>query len=803
MMNASFRTAFWALCLGLTVPMMLFVGGVMTPNGRALANRKAAAGVGSLQSRWTAGPQAVPDVPRPGSKRAPTKSGKPSGRPPVASRKPVEENRSFRGATLLPLIEPDTSSSGNLAKGVTLGPQLETDPSLPEGQPDGQAQVAAIPTGSGPHAEIIPDQLTAAQPQAVNRIEDRLEQILSHLDRLASRITERPALQDPMQQATELLLRLQQARQVQELAARLPAISAPAENSAAETRPVETQPAAEAPATISPAVPLPQPVETPAPATPATVPAVPGPQTKIYRPRYIGVRALETLATPLLTAGVGRIAAASNTTDALAGDVQGQLPTQWDALVVRDTLDVLRKIDRLVQELDVPALKILVEATVVTVRLTPLMPYGVDLGAFNTNGQPFSIHPASLANPHEWKTLGMEPGTAGIIPTLTHGTGVKCGILRGDARAFLQVLHGAAQIHGTTASQSTVVNKQTTEILLSDGLAAATDGAGPLSAGTILGVRPIVTRDGLIHLDVRPVVGAEAPSWAEAASTREGSLSSQLTLRSGETAVISGFISEHIATFPCKKPGIGEWPLVGHWFRGEAGLLQRTETIVLLTPHLAGGETPASSTISSAKPEMPRTMAKRAPASGVKKTRPRPAAAVSSKGDRRPVRAAVAEADAPKPAGPNGPAAKASTAKSSAVKSSAPKTSAAKSAAPQASAPKVSAAKSAAPKAPAPKSEATAAIPPSEQKPPATTKTGRPAQRIIQAVAIESSDERPKKVERAPIRRPASRPLRSHPAKPKSDGIDEIPEIRDIPGLMDGSQGPLIRPATEFRGQRE
>src|SRR5262249_58838912 len=33
-MNASFRTAFWALCLGLTVPMILFVGVELASSGR-------------------------------------------------------------------------------------------------------------------------------------------------------------------------------------------------------------------------------------------------------------------------------------------------------------------------------------------------------------------------------------------------------------------------------------------------------------------------------------------------------------------------------------------------------------------------------------------------------------------------------------------------------------------------------------------------------------------------------------------------------------------------------------------------
>src|SRR5690606_33270621 len=60
-----------------------------------------------------------------------------------------------------------------------------------------------------------------------------------------------------------------------------------------------------------------------------------------------------------------------------------------------------------------------------------------------------------------------------------------------------------------------------------------------------------------------------------------------------------GFIADHIMTYTYNKSAAGELPVVGHWFRGQAGLLQRTETIVLLTPHLAAHETP---TIGSSAP---------------------------------------------------------------------------------------------------------------------------------------------------------------------------------------------------------
>lgn len=625
MMNASFRTAFWAMCLGLTVPMTLFVGVELTSGGRAPANRRNAAAMasGSLQSRWSIRPGPAGVSPDPADRPHPHAKS-------VDKRDAARRSRQREGATLGPLIEPDDAiQDGNeIGPQVVLGPQLESDPSATDEPVSFGTRLAATPTGVRPRAEIVPNEIRSAQRPASSRIETQLDEILGQLDRLATSVSNRQPASDPMQQAVELLKRLQQARLIQEQAARVPEISAPEVPAERPVAPVEspaTLQTAPAPASEGSA----EPIELPAPSTPVPVPApaAPGPpaaQSKIFRPRYIAVRALESLVTPLLTAGVGRVGAASNENENAAGDLHGQLPTQWDALVVRDTPDVLRKIDRLIRELDVPPEKVLIETTVVTVRLHPNLPYGIDLGEFNISGQPFAIQPADLKSA-DVKSLGAstgagrEPILAASIPTLTHGAGIKCGVLRGDARAFLQVLQTAHHLRGCTASQATLANKQTTEILLGDGFAAAVDGVRPFSAGTILRVRPIVTRDRLIHLDVRPVFGAEAPSWADGATIREGGLGNQLTLRLGETAVVSGLIADHIISYSYNKSAAGELPIVGHWFRGQAGMIQRSETIVLLTPHLAESQTSTAGTAFSGEPARRRQVRK--PAAEIEPTR--------------------------------------------------------------------------------------------------------------------------------------------------------------------------------------
>ena len=80
----------------------------------------------------------------------------------------------------------------------------------------------------------------------------------------------------------------------------------------------------------------------------------------------------------------------------------GLAHAQGDAIVLRDTSEVVRKFDRLAQQFDVPPSRIHVEATVITVRLNPGLPLGVDLTEFNSSGQAFSVTPADAGTTGPW-----------------------------------------------------------------------------------------------------------------------------------------------------------------------------------------------------------------------------------------------------------------------------------------------------------------------------------------------------------------------------------------------------------------
>ncbi len=478
-MNASFRTAFWAMCLGLTVPMVLLVGVELTSGGRAARNSSLAAADSnaSLRSQWAIA----------GSKRA--------NRDQSAARFSEKSGSSRRR-------EPGNDSKLESADpAVVLGPFLELDQTAAE--PEHSHRVPAVATGNHPRADIIPDEIDIAPgARPDNReIETRLASIQSHLDRLGRALADQPPRDppaDPVRQAAELLKQLQQARELDKIAAQFPKLT-------------ESEPAGE--------------VHKPAPAEKRTEPAdtdnpglVPDPLpaankkprllTKIYRPRYLSPGSLQSLVAPLLTPEIGKAAASDAGTDESAQVARGgSSPAPVSAVVVRDYPEVLRKINLLVKELDVPPTRVMIEATAVTVSLRRNPPQGIDLQAF----------------------------------------GLKCGVLKGDPRAFLRTLEAAEQTHAVSSWQINVLDRQAAQVMLNDRLEA--EG----SAGMILKVRPVVAPEGVVHLDVR----RDADLDAHASGNRPAAaLTHLIVVPEGQTAVLGGFYSE------------------------------RGETILILTPHV-------------------------------------------------------------------------------------------------------------------------------------------------------------------------------------------------------------------------
>ncbi|MGQ0636740.1 MAG: hypothetical protein ACT4QC_19185 [Planctomycetaceae bacterium] len=511
-MNKSFRTAFWAMCLGLTVAMMLFVGVELTGGRPAKGPKAAAARVDSQHASVTPGfSSATPrSEPRQAAQARPAARARGDGTLPGSvvhggtghAPARIDAGRTREIPATAPALT-DGDGDGLLVDDVgthvVLSPQLEPEVAAAEGR-SGGALVPIRPTVARPQLDVVMDSAEGlpAGAAADPHLSRQLDRILAQLDRLA--------------------LRQEQ---------------------------------------LSPA------------------PTLPAPRllSKIYRPKYLSVRAMQALAAPLLTEGVGRIGT-SVPQEAAGSPGDDEPPAPSDAVVVRDTAEVLRKIDRLLVELDLPPPQVLIEATVLAVRLDARRPLGVNLAEFRGSSTlGFSLDPAGEASPAFTPNAAAEPGATAV--RLSHGGATKCGVLRGDVQSFISSLRNELAVEGASAWQASVVNRHPAEFVIGDRSIAPANAKSANGGGAILQVRPMATRSGAIQLDVRwRIAAVEALAAAPTAWTN--ARSHQFIVNAGQTAIFSGFLSDSAAAVEALR-------LSGETAPAAA---DRVEVIVLLTPHL-------------------------------------------------------------------------------------------------------------------------------------------------------------------------------------------------------------------------
>lgn len=557
-MNTSFRTAFWALCLGLSVPMVMFVAFRLASGGRA--DRTATLAAADLRSSLKTKLEKSAGKPGPDRSTAPDADAKSSL---AVSSQPGSNSRD-KVVLDAPEIDPDEPQ-------VVLGPGLESDATAttPASVRDRRVPASAV-AETRPKVHYVPEieAVPTASAASATAIEARLEGIQQNLDRLGRALdaqSSRAPTGDPIKQATELLKQLQDAHLINQPA------SPPGEQIAAQPRGETGQP----PPATDPSRESPTPDSQLRKSETQLV-------TRIYRPRYLSGSALHSLIVPLLTPNLGRAGAADMATDETHTTAAGNnSAAPADALVVSDFPEALRKIDLLFQKLDTPPTHLVIEAVVLSLRLNHGMPNGIDLLEFNGPAQPFTMTSVDTGGGVGGASPEGSAFAADDPLKLTRKYGLKRGVLTGDPQAFLSALQTATQTRRVDAWQMTVVNRQPADLLLSDPFGPG-GSCSQSAAGTILKIRPVLARNGVVHLDVRREVAFDM----SAAGTRAAALTNQFSLREGQTAVIGGFIAEQSALQSYRPPGIGQVPVIGELFRKQAETIERTETIVLLTPHV-------------------------------------------------------------------------------------------------------------------------------------------------------------------------------------------------------------------------
>ncbi len=387
---------------------------------------------------------------------------------------------------------------------------------------------------------------------------------------------------------------------------------------------------------------------------------------RVYRPHYISVADLQALVAPLITPNVGKLAVTNPNQSGLkldSEDAGGDRLAQQDALLVQDYPSVIEKIDQVVAEMDVPPLQVAIEAEILSVRLDDDLSLGVNFAlldgtvqtlALSGNGQ--ALHGAGAFPNGSHKDFS---DTATLAEFLADTAGLKFGIIHGDVGAFIKALETITDTNLIAAPHLRVVNKQKAELMIGTEISYKTlafndnqtvENVQFLEAGTKLVIRPFISPDGYIRLEVHPERSSatinESTGLPDKVTTQ---VTTNILVRDQETIVIGGLIEEEVTTTYEQIPVLGDLPWVGAAFRNKTETVTRHELIILLTPRIVWddvepfpGEPPEGSESPGVVPEPDGTQSPDDEASSQQPARRK---AARANGDRpRPARPAAAKA---------------------------------------------------------------------------------------------------------------------------------------------------------------
>ena len=321
--------------------------------------------------------------------------------------------------------------------------------------------------------------------------------------------------------------------------------------------------------------------------------------TRVVRLNYLNGADAKAIASTLLSEA-GKVTFNSEAADGFAPSAGSAGKNEFalsDALIVRDYEENVEQIVALIDELDVRPKQVLIEATILQAALTENNAFGVDFSAFaNLSSFDFSSPLGAIDDLISGGGPADDSGgaiTSGVGNTGAPG-GVKVGYVGDDASVFVRALDQVTDTTVVAKPNIMVLNRMKADLLVGARLGylsttqtetSTSQTVEFLDVGTQLTVRPFVSNEGTVRLELRPSISDGN------VVTREGfvipnettqELITNIIVENGQTVVIGGLFKEDTTSTRDQVPGLGDIPFLGNAFKGKDDSVERTEVIFLI-----------------------------------------------------------------------------------------------------------------------------------------------------------------------------------------------------------------------------
>ncbi|MGP0063252.1 MAG: hypothetical protein ACLQGP_06560 [Isosphaeraceae bacterium] len=333
-----------------------------------------------------------------------------------------------------------------------------------------------------------------------------------------------------------------------------------------------------------------------------------------------------------------------------------------DHLIIQDYESNLKIIDQIIERLDIRPVQVLIEAVIISVDLEHDRELGVNFGVVDNlatvmgtvgtgtalNGN-VGFSPTKLLSATGALAQSAVPDPNGFTGTTN---GIKFGFVANNVTGFIRALETIGSTKILASPRILVLNKQRAEIQLgarlgfqtfSQNFTSTIQQVQFLNTGTLLRLRPFVSDDGMVRMEIHPerssgTVVNNIPNQTTA------ELTTNVMVPDGATIVIGGLMEDEDDYQLQGLPLLSRLPALGYLFGSRQKTEGRREMVVLLTPHIW---TPDLAMAHAPTPNQVPSMTMEEAAG--------PLAGSMEEAARRSTRASVAAATAPAPAPVPGP----------------------------------------------------------------------------------------------------------------------------------------------------
>lgn len=269
-----------------------------------------------------------------------------------------------------------------------------------------------------------------------------------------------------------------------------------------------------------------------------------------------------------------------------SGETRIVADARTNSILVFSTYSVYKRMREVVQTLDVAQAQVIIEATVLEVKLTDRLETGIQFFLQSEGIVVGSGIPIGNQRPDEGGVLGVSTSIGSVtvdavVKALRSVTGVKV-----VSSPYLTVIDGQTARLVVGDQIPFVSTSQTSS---NGGNVTVTQNVDILDTGVVLEITPRIHANNSVDLNVvqsvsSPVSQRTGDGQTPTIATRD--ITSRILAQSGRTLLLGGLIQDRIEKGENGVPGISRIRGIGNLFKQNKAAAQRTELLVLITPRV-------------------------------------------------------------------------------------------------------------------------------------------------------------------------------------------------------------------------